>query len=142
MLIEFLAQVLSPSIGLQDLNGLAVVLRGGPGLECFVGLKSLVLGAQQEGRRVPGRVVREGNEVPSVLTSGDGGWAPYIGMHFVSEILGWWTDPDFRYGQTGGMHEDAGITVCFLGAWVQFDPYDGPASDELACALDCDVPQA
>src|ERR1700733_2815858 len=113
MLIKLFAQILSPSVGAQDFDGLAVVLCCCPGLERFVGLKSLVLGAQQERCRVPGCVVREGYEIPSVLTSGDGGWAPYIGMYFISKILGWRTDADFRYGQTGGTRVDAGVTVCF-----------------------------
>jgi hypothetical protein len=142
VLIESLAQVLSPAIGPQDFNCPAVVLCNSPCLEHFVGLKSLVFGAQQESGRIPGRVVSEGDEIPSILAGSDGGWPPNIGMYLISKVLSGWSNPDFRNGQTSGAREDAGVTVCFMGAWVQFDPYDGTAGDELPSTLDCDMAQS
>jgi hypothetical protein len=114
VLIEHFAQVLASPVGSQDLDRLAVVLCDSPRLVHLVGVEGLVFGAQEEGGGVPGGVVSKGNEVPSTLACGDGGWSPYIGMYLISEVLGWCTDPDFRNGQTGGTREDARVTVCLL----------------------------
>ena len=113
VLIKHLAQVFSPTIGSQDLDGLAVVLCNSPCLEHLIGFKSLILGVQEEGGGVPGGVVSEGDEVPSVLASGDGGWSPDVGMYLISEVLGWWTNPYFRYWEPCGAREYARVTVHF-----------------------------
>jgi hypothetical protein len=53
-------------------------------------------------------------------------------MYFVTEILGWWTNLDFRDRLPSCAGKYAGITSCFLQTRVQFDSSDGPAFDLLA----------
>src|ERR1700733_338764 len=139
MLIELFAQVLSPSIRAQDFDRFAVVLSGGPCLECFIAFKCFVLGPQEVGDGVPRRIVREGDEVSSPLTCGDGGRAPYVGVYFISKVLSRWTDPYFGYRQACGTREYARVAVPFLRVRVQFDSYDSATCDKFASALNCDM---
>jgi hypothetical protein len=114
MLIEYFAQVLSPSVRTQGFYALAVLLRQRPCLKGLVGFKSLVLGPHQEGDCVPGCIIGEGNEIFSALVHWGAGWSPHIGMYLVAEVLGWWANSDLRYRLTGRMREDAGVTGGFL----------------------------
>jgi hypothetical protein len=139
VLIECFAQVLSPAIGAQDLDRLAILLSDCPGLVGFVGLKSLVLCAQHKGGCVLGYIVCEGDEVSSTLVQGDRGWSPHIGMYLISEVLYRWANPDLWDGQACGTCKYAGIAVRLLGAQIQFDSYDSAAFNKFACAQGCNM---
>ena len=67
LIIELIAQVLSPSVGSQDFDGMAVMLCNSPCLKHFVCLKCVIFVLQEEGGRVPGHIVCEGDKVPSTL---------------------------------------------------------------------------
>ena len=67
MLIECFAQILSPSVQMQDFYSFAVVLCQCPGLIGFVGFKSLILRAHQECDGVVHHIVGEGNKILSPL---------------------------------------------------------------------------
>ena len=73
-----------------------MLLCDGPRFERLIGFKSLVFGAQEVRDGVPRRVVREGNEVPSVLARCDRGRSPHIGVYLVSKVFCGWSNPYFR----------------------------------------------
>src|SRR5580698_1258486 len=115
VLIELCAQELPSAIRAQDFDQLAVVLSCCPCLKGLVGFKGLVLGVDHVRDRVPGCIVCEGDEVPSTLARGNGGWSPHIGMYLVSKISGRWADSDFGDGQTFCACKYAGVASCVLG---------------------------
>jgi hypothetical protein len=80
---------------------------------------------------VPHHVIREGGKVLATLACSNGRWSPHIGVYFISKVLGRRTDSYFRHWQPGGLGIYAGITVCFLRVWIQFNPNDGTVLDEL-----------
>ena len=125
--VELPTQELAAAIGVQDFDSLAVLLCDCPGLEHLVGREGLVFQAEGEGDGVPSCIICEGNEILSALACSDGGWPPYIGMCEVSEVRGWRADSDFRNWLVGGSGVYAGVAVCFLGVWIQFDPCDRTA---------------
>ena len=125
--VELPAQELAAAIGVQDFDGLTVLLCDCPGLERLVGREGLVFRAKGEGDGVPSCIIREGNEILSALACSDGGWPPYIGMYEVSKVRGWRADSDFRNWLAGGSGVCAGVAVCFLGVQIQFDPCDHTA---------------
>ena len=141
MLIELLAQILPSPIGPQDFDRSAVVLCDSPRLEHLVGLEGLVFGAQEEGGGVAGGIVREGDKIPSVLASGDGGWPPDIGVYLVSKVQGCWADSDFGYRLASGTHVYACVALGLLRVGVQIDTDNSPTADKLAGAADRDVAQ-
>ncbi len=139
VLIEFFAQIFTTAIGAQGFNCFAVLLCGCPCLKCFIGFKSLIFCAQEEGDGVTHCIVCKGDIVPSTLARGYGGQSPYVGMYFISKVLGWCTDPYFRNGQACGSCKYACIAVSLLGARVQFDPNNGAALNEFAGTRGCNM---
>jgi hypothetical protein len=112
-----------------------------PGLKRFVGLKGLILCVQEVRDSVPRRVVREGGKVLVTLACSDGRRSPHIGVYSISKVLGRRTDSYFDHWQPGGSGIYAGIAVCFLRVWIQFNPDNGTVLDELAGTQWCNVAQ-
>ena len=99
---------------MQGFNTLAVLLHQSPCLKGFVGFKSLILGVHQKCDGVPYCIISEGYKIFLALTRWGAGWPPYIGMYFVTEVLGWWTNLDFRDRLPSCVGKYTGIASCFL----------------------------
>src|SRR5712671_197019 len=99
---------------MQGFYALAMLLYQCPCLEGFVGFKSLILGAHQKCDSVPCCVISEGYKIFSALMCWGVRWPPHIGMYFITKVLGWWTNLDFRDRLLSCMGKYTGITGCFL----------------------------
>ena len=121
---------------------MAVVLRDSPRLEHLVCLKCVIFALQEEGGRVPGRIVHECDKVPLSLACRGGSWSPDISMYLITEVFGRRADPYLRDRQSGGARVDARVAVCFRGGRVQFDSCDGSTGDQFAGAFNSNVPKA
>jgi len=141
VLIEFIAQVLTPMVGAQHLNASAVLLGNFPGLKGLVRLEDLVLGLEQVHDGVTGRIVCESDKVALPLYSGSGCWPPDIGVNLVPKVLG--QDANVRLGNwdMSGACIDAHLAVQFGCVGIQFDTLDGPALNEFAGTSDGNVPK-
>ena len=142
MRIEHCAQVLSPTIGSQDLDPFTVILGECPCLKGLVGPKSLVLGAQQEAHCVVSGVIGESDEVVVALAGRGAGWSPNIGMYFITKVFCQGSDPDRWDRQAGCTCKQAHVAMGLLRLKVNFDPLDGSALDKLAGTAGGDVPYA
>jgi hypothetical protein len=142
VLIESLAEVLAPLVGAQDFDGGAVLLCARPRLVPLVDSKYIALSCEQEGGRIPGGVISEGDEISSATLGRHCGWPPYIGMYLVAEIFGLLADAELGHRLSSCPSVNAGFAVLHTGIWVEGEAGYEAIVDKLVCARRSNMPHA